>query len=98
MNEEKAIRRSDRKAFRALLQRVTDIFNGACGTGLDWVRWQDEWATTEQIGRVMAAVQDTFDFQIVSSGITKLSYHHIVHFEQPLVASLWLFEQGVRVR
>ena len=88
----------EQKAYEALCQRVTDIFNGACGTGLDWVQWQDEWATPEQIRRVMAAVQDTFDIQLIYSGVSKLSYHHIANFEQPLKAALWLFEMGVRVK
>lgn len=97
--EYKDIKKNDLKAYKALEQRVTDIFNGATGSGQTADEWEESaWATAEQIGNIMRAVDATFrdQFSTVMYDGWKLTLGSIEYFDQPRKATLFLFELGVR--
>lgn len=97
--EYKYIPKKDLKAYQALEQRVTDIFNGATGNGEDANWWQEnEWVTVAQVGSIMNAIEKTFETQLKECLFEsfEMTPTYAEYFEQPRKAALWLFEIGVR--
>ena len=97
--EYKDLPKKDLKAYKALEQRVTDIFNGATGNGDDADWWEDnEWVTVAQVGIIMNAVDKTFELQLKECLFEnfEITPTHAEYFEQPRKATLWLWEIGVR--
>lgn len=97
--EYKDIPKKDLKAYQALEQRVTDIFNGATGNG-DTAEWwiENYWVNVQEVGNVMNAIELTFRDQFnenIYDGF-RLTPGHAEYFEQPRKAALWLWETGVR--
>lgn len=97
--EYKDIPKKDLKAYQALEQRVTDIFNGATGNGGDAQWWEEnEFVTVSQVGNIMIAIEKTFNEQLKECLFESFEIMptHAEYFEQPRKAALWLWEIGVR--
>lgn len=95
--EYKDIPKKDLKAYQALEQRVTDIFNGATGNGksADW--WMDNyWVSVAEVGNIILSIEKTFLVQEKLFEGFEITPSHTEYFEQPRKATLWLFEIGVR--
>ena len=88
--------KSQQKAYAALEQRVTDIFNCATGNGYTADEWTESaWVGVEEVGNVMRAIELTFDLSVIYDNF-KLQYFHAKHFGQPRTAAEWLWELKVR--
>ena len=91
--------KTSQREYDALEKRVTDIFNGACGTGYDAEEWKEnEYVTLLQASNIMRAVEKTWGEkmkEVAYSGF-EIKYFHCEYFEQPHIAAKWLWDLGIR--
>jgi hypothetical protein len=72
------------------LQRVTDIYSGAQG-----LVWRDDFvAGTEELSRIMPALEDVFGEQVDATYMWTLANLH--HYNSPQDATDFLFAAGIR--
>lgn len=84
----KAQRAAEQRA--ALLQRITDIYSGAQGQC-----WGDDFvAGTDELSRIMPALEDVFGEQVDHSYLWLLS--NLNHYNSPQDATDFLFAAGIR--
>jgi hypothetical protein len=86
----KSQREAEQKA--ALLQRITDVYSGALGD-----LWDDEnnWASAEQLSKVIPALQKMFGSQREDNGWC-WNMRCIEYFDTPTSACDHLYENGFR--
>ena len=82
----------EQEAKDALLQRITDIYSGACGR--DMSADDDAYPTIEEMSRVIPAVRDVFGEPLPDWWGWKA--HCLNRWETPKGAAEWLFEHEFR--
>ena len=76
----------------ALLQRIQDIYSGACGRAMD--EQDDCYASPSELSRVVPALQECFGTNQKKAFIW--SPHNLEHFENPFSATDFLFRHDFR--
>jgi len=85
------MRKREDQQRAALLQRITDIYTGACGRVIDF---DNDWVSLEEVSRIISALEDVLGTP--RKGWFGWEVYCLDRFETPAKAMEHLFRFGFR--